>query len=135
MTTADTQTFAPQYDWVYGATGETTPHMTLFLPLAMNNPCYFHALLVFCRLFQIEKQGGNPQDDKVIAHHRGRAFQYLQETVTDVENDAMVVAVVASISTDVRWIFIVRLLWLTTCSGFWVTLLLSRRILRDSKRF
>lgn len=97
----DKQTFSPQYNWIYVATGEKDPHLYLFFPLAVQVPYYFHTLLLLCRVFHLMTTGGDARSDGMVMYHRGKAFQGVQSSLRDVENIALPLAVVALISIDV----------------------------------
>lgn len=116
---SDKQTFSPQYNWIYVATGEKNPHVSHFLPLAIQVPYYFHTVLLLCRVFHLITTGQNPKNDEMVMHHRGKAFQSIQSCLGDVENVALPLAVVALISLDVSTQPVLRRAdnWLTSCSG------------------
>jgi hypothetical protein len=96
------QTFSKQMDWIYGQMAKDCPHMNLILPLAIQVPYHFHTVLALSRLFQIINSGKPPNNDLLLMYHRSMALQHLQNSLGDVANEALPLAVVAFISIDVQ---------------------------------
>jgi hypothetical protein len=53
------------------------------------------------QLYRTMSLGGDPGEDTLIFFHRGKTFQYLQRTINDVENDAVVLSIIIWILLDV----------------------------------
>jgi hypothetical protein len=45
--------------------------------------------------------GGNPREDKTVLGHRGKAFEYLQQDLSDISNEAVVLSMALWILVDV----------------------------------
>jgi hypothetical protein len=98
---ADSQTLGPSYARLYQSTGVKSAHLTYFLPMAVNSPCYFHTILALAQMYRMRLRGGVPTKDPVIMFHRGKTFQYLQQSLTDIEDDAVIMSIVLWIFLDV----------------------------------
>jgi hypothetical protein len=58
--------------------------------------------------------GGNPKSDRIVLGHRGKAFEYLQQDLSNVRNDAVVLTMALWVLIDVS-------------SFYWLTRLLTLR--------
>jgi hypothetical protein len=53
------------------------------------------------QLYRMRIFGGIPTKDPVVIFHRGKTFEYLQQSLNDIENDAVILSIVLWIFLDV----------------------------------
>jgi hypothetical protein len=69
--------------------------------VAIQNPCNFYGNLAMAQLYRMKALGIDPLDDSIILFYRGQSFHYLQQSLVDITNDAVVLTIVIWILIDV----------------------------------
>jgi hypothetical protein len=87
------------------------------------------------QLYRMKALGIDPLDDSIILFYRGQSFHYLQQSLVDITNDAVVLTIVIWILIDVSSTIFSISTVLTTRRGYWETSPRRLPIRRDLREY
>jgi hypothetical protein len=76
--------------------------LDVILPQALQKGYLFHGIVAISRTIKLMSEGSEARQDGVVIFHRGQALAGIKDALSDVNDDALPLAVMHMVSLDVR---------------------------------